>query len=98
MFTWEYNDMTRLDPTFMTHNLVVQEGAKPVQLKRRPRHPKNSLIVKIDIDKYQKVGFIEPIDYSPWLANIIPYLKPNEEIRCCTYFKDLNKVCPKDNF
>lgn len=55
-------------------------------------HPKHSLLVKKEIDKYHKEGFIEPIKYSPWLANIIPTLKPNGEIRCYTNFRDLNKA------
>jgi len=61
-------------------------------------HLKHSLLVKEEIDKYHKEGFIEPIDYSPWLAKIVPYLKLNGEIRCCIDFKDLNKACPKENF
>lgn len=28
MFAWEYNDMKGLDPSFVTHNLVVQEDSK----------------------------------------------------------------------
>ena len=44
MFSWEYSDMIGLDLAFVTHNLVVQEGAKYVQHKRRPIHPKHSLL------------------------------------------------------
>jgi len=61
-------------------------------------HQNNYLLVKKDIEKYHKVGFIEPIDYSPWLANIILSLKPNGQIICYIYFKELNKACPKENF
>lgn len=61
-------------------------------------HLKHSFLVKKEIKKYHKVRFIEPIDYSPWLANIVPYLKPNGEIICCIYFRDLNKAFVKDNF
>lgn len=61
-------------------------------------HAKHFFLVKNIIDKYHKVGFIEPIDYSSWLANIITTLNPNGEIKCCTYFKDLNNTYPKDNF
>lgn len=69
--------MMGLDPSFVTHNLVVQEDVKPIQHKRIPMHPNYSLLFKKENDKYHKLGFIEPIDYSSWMANIIPALKLN---------------------
>lgn len=98
MFSWEYNDIKSLDPSFVTHDLVVQKDTKPIQQKRRPMHLKHYLLVKKEIDKYHKVGFIELIDYSPWMANIVPKLKPNRKIICYIYFRYLNKAFPKDNF
>lgn len=82
MFAWGYGDMTSFDLTFITHNLVVYEDAKPFQQNRMPMNPKHSLLVKNNIDKYLKVEFIEPIDYSHWLFKIIPMMKLNGEIRC----------------
>lgn len=61
-------------------------------------HLKHALLVKKEIAKYHKVGFIERIDYSPWLSSIVPNMKPNGEIRCCTNFRGLNKAFPKNNF
>lgn len=61
-------------------------------------HLKHSLLVKKEIEKYHKEEFIEPIDYSSWLSNILLALKLNGEIRCCTDFRDLNKACSKENF
>lgn len=82
----------------MTHNLVVHEDAKLIQQKRIPIHSKYYYIVKKGNEKYHKEGFIDPIDYSSWLENIILTLKPNGEIRYCKNFRDLNKAYPKDNF
>lgn len=31
MFDWEFSDMIGLDPIFLTHNFVVQEGKNLVQ-------------------------------------------------------------------
>ena len=57
-----------------------------------------SLLVKKEIENLLEVGFIRSIDYSEWMANIVPVKKPTSEIRVCTNFKDLNKACPKDDF
>lgn len=38
-------------------------------------HPYNALLVKKGIEKYLNTRFIKPIDYSEWIANIIPITK-----------------------
>ena len=43
-------------------------------------------------------GFIKPIQYPHWLSNIMPIKKKNDQIRCCVDFRNLNKVCLKDEF
>lgn len=61
-------------------------------------HPKHALLVNKEIVKYHKACFIDPIDYFPWLSNIVPTMKPNREIRYCIDFRDLNKALLKDSF
>jgi len=61
-------------------------------------HPKVALTIKKEIEKYLVACFIIPIDYSPWISNIVPVAKPNGEIRYCTNFRDINKAYPKDAF
>jgi len=56
------------------------------------------LLVKKEIEKLLEVGFIKPIDYLEWMANIVSMKKPIGEIKLCMNFKDLNKACPKDDF
>ena len=43
-------------------------------------------------------SFIKPIQHPRWLSNIIPVKKKNWQIRCCVDFRNLNKVCPEDEF
>ena len=43
-------------------------------------------------------SFIKPIQHLRWLSNIIPVKKKNWQIRCCVDFRNLNKVCPEDEF
>ena len=44
------------------------------------------------------VGLFKLIEHPQWLSNIVPVKKKNGKIRCCVDFRDLNKVCPKDEF
>ena len=57
-----------------------------------------SLLVKKEIEKLLEASFIKPIDYSEWMANVVPMKKPIGKIRVCIDFKDLSKACPKDDF
>ena len=44
------------------------------------------------------MGFIRVVDYPTWLANVVPVPKPNEKVRVCVDYRDLNKAYPKDDF
>lgn len=61
-------------------------------------HPQIVLLVKVELKKLLDIGFIHPIDYAEWISNLVPITKPTSGIRICTYFRDLNKACPEDDF
>jgi len=68
------------------HNLPLKEGAKPVKQKPRKMHLSKALLVKKEIEKYLNAGLIRPIDYSDWMANVVPISKITSEIWICTNF------------
>jgi hypothetical protein len=51
-----------------------------------------------EVQRLLDAGFIREAKYPEWLANVIMVRKKNGKWRMCTYFTDLNKCCPKDNF
>jgi len=90
--------MPGLDYFFVMHNLPLKEGAKPNKQKPRKMHPYKALLVKKEIEKYLQERFIDPIEYSKWMSNIMPITKLTDEIWVCTDFRDINNVYPKDDF
>jgi len=50
------------------------------------------------VNKFIEAGFIRGVKYPTWIANIIPVRKKNGQFRVCVDFRDLNDVCPKDDF
>ena len=38
------------------------------------------------------------VEYTKWLANVVPVPKKDGKVRVCVDFKDLNKASPKDDF
>ena len=61
-------------------------------------NPKLKPLVKIKLDKLNKVGIIYPIRHSDWISNPIIVRKNTEEIYMCVNFIDLNKASIKYNF
>lgn len=98
VFAWSYKEMPGLDPDLVSHYLDVFPNSKPIKQAARKYHPDLEEKIKEEIEKLQQAGFIRPIQYPTWLANIVPVKKKNGQIRVCVDFRDLNKSCPKDEF
>ena len=49
------------------------------------------LKIKEEVKKQLDAGFLE-------VANIVPVLKKDGNVRMCVDYRDLNRVSPKDNF
>lgn len=82
--------MLGLDPDLVMHHMIVTPGTK--------MYPQVALLIKVELEKFLDVGFIKLIDYPVWISNLVPVSKPNNNIRICTNFIDINKACSKDDF
>jgi hypothetical protein len=54
--------------------------------------------IRQEVNKLLDAGFIRPVDYPNWLANLILVEKPDGS--WCMYidYTSLNKLCPKDEY
>ena len=98
VFAQDYSEMLRLDPGLVVHTLNVEPKAKLVAQPTRVFHTEIKEKIVREVQKLLAAGFIKPIQHPPWLSNIVPVKKKNEQIRCCVDFRNLNKACPKDEF
>ena len=80
----------------MKHTLNVDPEAKPVAQLARIFHTEIEGQIVKEVQKLLATGFIKPIHHPHWLSNIVPMKKKNRQIRCCVDFRNLNKVCSKD--
>ena len=55
-------------------------------------------MIKEEVKKQLKVGFIKPMHQVEWMVNVVPIHKKDGKVRMCVDFRDLNKACSKDDF
>jgi hypothetical protein len=51
---------------------------------------------KAEVQRLLDAKFIEPKNYTTWLANVVMVKKNNGKWCMCIDFTSLNKACPKD--
>ena len=61
IFAWTYEEMPRIDPWIVEHEIRTYLNVKPVRQKLRVVNPKKAPTIKPEIKKLLKVGFIYPI-------------------------------------
>ena len=85
-FVWTYSDMLGLDPNLIIHHLSIALGIKLVKQKLWKMHPHVAFLVKFELGKLLKAGFIHTIDYLEWISYIILVSKHEKSIKACTIF------------
>jgi hypothetical protein len=98
VFTWRTSDLTGVSRDIIEHKLQVNPSARPRMQRLRKMSDKKITAAKAEVQRLLDAGFIREVDYPSWLANVIMVKKKNGKWRMCTYFTDLNKCCPKDDF
>nr|CAN81178.1 hypothetical protein VITISV_004998 [Vitis vinifera] len=90
--------MKGIHPFIASHRLNVFSTAKPVRQKIRSFHPDRQKVIRNEIDKLLKAGFIREVSYLDWLANVVVVPKKEGKWRVCVDYTNLNNACPKDSF
>ena len=98
VFAWSHEDMPRIDPSVITHQLNVHPSSMPVRQKKRVFTPEWDNAIKEEVQKLTTAQFIRKVYYLNWLANVVMVKKANGKWRMCVDFIDLNKTCSKDSY
>ncbi|CAH8515513.1 unnamed protein product [Schistosoma bovis] len=73
--------------------LILKPGVTPVFRPKRPVPYAALPIVEQELERLQRSGIIEPVNFSDWAAPIVIVKKPNGSIRLCAdYSTGLNEA------
>ena len=97
-FAWTYEDLKGVPPEIGEHRIHLKENTKPIRQRQHRLNPKYSLMVKEELDKLLRVGFIYPVPYSEWVSSMVMVPKKNGKLRICQDYRQLNAVTLKDYF
>jgi len=98
LFAWSAADLPGVDPLVASHKLSIYKEARYVSQKKRKLGEERRLAAKVEADKLLNAGFIEEVQYTIWLSNVVLVKKANGKWRMCVDYTNLNKVCPRDAY
>jgi hypothetical protein len=75
IFAWSYEEMSGIDPDIVLHEIKTYPGAKPIQQRLRPVHPRKAVVIKLEVEKILKDVFIYHVALTDWVSNLIPVTK-----------------------
>ncbi|GJW62855.1 reverse transcriptase domain-containing protein [Tanacetum coccineum] len=67
---WKISDIKGIDPSFCTHEILMEDDFKPVVQHQRRVNPKIHEVIKKEVIKLLDAGLIYPISDSPWVSPI----------------------------
>jgi hypothetical protein len=98
IFSCSYEDMSDIDTHIVEHEITTYPDVKHVQKKVHPINPCKARMIKVEVEKLTKDGFIFPVQLTKFVSNLVPVNKKQGTIFVYMDFHDLNKAFPKDNF
>ncbi|CAG2240240.1 unnamed protein product [Mytilus edulis] len=83
----------------MKAKIYVDESAVPKYFKARPLPYALKDKVEMELERLEKEGQIQQVEFSDWAAPIVPVVKENGSIRICGDYKvTVNAVSKLDNY
>ena len=75
--------MPGIDREIVEHKIPIYPHVAPVKQKIRRLRPEWALPIKEEVEKQLKVKFLEVVDDTKWLANVVPVPKKDGRVRMC---------------
>ncbi|GLJ06692.1 hypothetical protein SUGI_0045310 [Cryptomeria japonica] len=90
--------MNGTNPAVYTHRIYIKDECCPLKKPQRRVNPALKEIVKEELKKLLKAGFIYPISDNQWVSPLVIVLKKGGKWRVCVDYRALNLATRKDHF
>jgi hypothetical protein len=89
-------DMPGISREVIEYKLGIEPSYKSVKQKERRYTLERHETIRQEVNRLLEVGFIRPVDYPSWLANLVLIEKPDGFWCMCIDYTSFNKACPKE--
>ena len=72
IFAWSYDEIIGINPRIIEHEINTYPNVKPVRQRLRAVNPRKAPMIKAEIEKLLKAGFIYHVPLTEWVSNPIP--------------------------
>ncbi|OAE35250.1 hypothetical protein AXG93_1162s1260 [Marchantia polymorpha subsp. ruderalis] len=97
-FAWSYDELKGVPREMVEHRISLVPGAKPIRQKERRMNPQLQLLVRAELERLLKAGFIKPVEITDWVSPMVLVKKKNGKLRVCVDYRKLNACTEKDHF
>ena len=98
VFSWSYDDLKFYHTNVIQHVIPIKEDQNPFKHKLRRINPLLLPLIEKEVKKLFEAKIIVSLRFYKWVENLVLVRKKSGEIRLCLDFRNLNKVCIKDNY
>ena len=82
----------------MEHCIPLIPGARPFRQNERMMNSQLQSLVKAELKRLLKVGFIKPMEITDWILPMVLVKKKNGKLRVCVDYRKLNAYIQNDKF
>ena len=90
-FAWSYDELKGIPREMVEHRIPLIPGAKPVRQKERRMNPQLQLLVRAELERLLKVGFIKHVEITDWVS---PPCACHRHLVCLPSWLDIQYCCP----
>lgn len=98
VFAWSYEKLKGIEPEMVEHCIPLILGTKPIMQKEKRMNPQLQLIVKAELERLLKTGFIRPVEITDWVSPMVLVRKNNGKMRVCVDYRKFNACTQKNHF
>jgi hypothetical protein len=98
VLAWQPSDMSGIPREVIEHKLKVYADAGPFHQKLRKQSMERQNFIREEVQKLLHVNFLCEVHHPEWLANPVVVPKPEDKLRMCVNYTNLNKTCSKDPY
>ena len=97
-FAWSYDELREIPREMVEHRIPLILDATPIRQKEKRMNPQLQLLVRAELERLLKAGFIKPVEITDWVSPMVLVKKRNVKLKVYLNYRKLNACTQNDHF